>query len=200
MAGLGDAFDKDGFAKGMSKEAKNKILLEREIAKENQRIENEGLTNKLANLKSGSGSSAPFTSKQTKTQNIGGTVTLDKVFGVSEPGGIHLILGMVDPAGGSNTNLFTVLSKHTCNLSLLWACNRRSIPAKVRVGFDVGGGGTNLPGDSDWIYYDLELPAKHTLSLDAATGLWLGKDDDVVVRTDVSGVSFGASGSLYANA
>ncbi len=152
----------------------------------------------LANLREGVGSSKPFVSQQTKTQNIGGTVTLDKVYGVSEPGGIHLILGTSNPSGGTNTNLFTVLAAHTCNLSLLWACNRRSIPAKIRVGLDTAGNGTNSPSDAEWVYYELELPAHHTLTLDAATGLWLAETDDVVVRTDISGVSFGASGSLYA--
>ena len=161
---------------------------------------NKDLGGELANTKSGPGSSSPFNMRPTKTQTIGGTVALDKIYGNSSPGGIHKILGMSNPSGGTNTNLFTVLSKHTCNISVLWACNRRSIMARVRVGLDVGGGGTNLPGDSDWIYYDLELPGNHTLTLDAATGLWLAKDDDVVVRTDVGGVSFGASGRLYGNA
>ncbi|KKL14082.1 hypothetical protein LCGC14_2519350, partial [marine sediment metagenome] len=98
----------------------------------------------------------------------------------------------------ANTNLFTVLSKHTAQITVLWVANRRLIPAKIRVGFDVAGGGTNIVPDEAWLYHQVEIPAESTLVLDAARGFWLGAADDVVIRTDISGVSFGASGILYA--
>lgn len=175
-----------------------KNQLEQEIAEEGQRIKNEDLPNKLTNLKSGNTAAAPFQSIQTKTQNIGGTVALDKLYGVSEPGGIHQILGVSAPTSSTDTNLFTVLGKHTARVSVLWVANRRTIKAKVRVGFDVAGGGTNIVPDAAWLYYDVPIPGNSTLVLDAATGLWLGASDDIVVRTDVGGVSFGASGAQYA--
>ena len=129
---------------------------------------------------------------------IGGSVALDKLYGRTEPGGIHQILGTSAPSSSANTNLFTVLATHTCRVSVLWVANRRLIKAKVRVGFDIAGAGTNVVPDAAWLYYNVEVPAESTLVLDAATGLWLGAADDVVVRTDISGVSFGASGSEYA--
>ncbi len=144
------------------------------------------------------GARTPFKMADSKAIEIGGTVALDKLYGKSEPGGIHQILGVSAPGGGANTNLFTVLAKHTCRVSVLWVANRRLVSAKVRVGFDVAGGGTNIVPDEAWLYYNVEVPGESTLVLDAATGLWLGATDDVVVYTDVSGVSFGASGSQYA--
>ena len=191
-----EGFDKDNILKSLSSEQKKKILLQREITEENQRIENEGLADKLKNLKDGT--SAPFKMNQTKAQTIGGTVALERVYGVSEPGGIQKILGVANPVSNSQANLFTVLGKHTCQISVLWVANRRLIPAKIRVGFDVAGGGTNIVPDAAWLYYQVEVPAESTLVLDAATGFWLGAADDVVVQTDVSGVSFGASGAMYA--
>ena len=175
---------------------KNRLL--GEIKAQKLQLENESLADKLANLKGESGTASPFTMASGKTQSIGGSVSLDRLYGTTEPGGIHGLLGVSSPSGGTNTNLFTVLSKHTCNISVLWVANRRLISAKVRVGFDVGGGGTNIVPDGAWLYHNVEVPGESTLVLDAATGLWLAKDDDVVVRTDVSGVSFGASGILYA--
>ena len=159
---------------------------------------NETVPGQLANVSRGAGSSSPFNSAPTKTQHIGGTVTLDKLYGKSEPGGIHAILGVSAPPGGTDTNLFTVLQKHTARVSVLWVANRRAIKANIRVGFDVGGGGTNIVPDAAWLYFEVPIPGNSTLVLDAATGLWLGAGDDIVVRTDVSGVSFGASGSQYA--
>ena len=156
------------------------------------------MTDQLANLKAGGAAAQPFQSAQTKSQTIGGTVSLDKIYGVSEPGGIHQILGVSSPSGSTNTNLFTVLTAHTCQVTVLWVANRRLIKAKIRIGFDVAGAGTNVVPDAAWLYYQVEVPAESTLVLDAARGLWLGASDDVVVRTDVSGVSFGASGILYA--
>ncbi len=191
-----EGFDKDNILKSLSSEQKKKILLQREITEENQRIENEGLADKLKNLKDGT--SAPFKMNQTKAQTIGGTVALERVYGVAEPGGIQKILGVANPVSNSQANLFTVLGKHTCQISVLWVANRRLIPAKIRVGFDVAGGGTNIVPDAAWLYYQVEVPAESTLVLDAATGFWLGAADDVVVQTDVSGVSFGASGAMYA--
>lgn len=192
------SFGNSGFEKNLPEGFKKKLQLEKEAAEENQRIQNEGLTDQLANLKSGGASTQPFKIAQTKTQNIGGTISLDKIYGKSEPGGIHLILGMTAPVGGTNTNLFTVLSKHTAQITVLWVANRRLIPAKIRVGFDVAGSGTNVVIDAAWLYFQVEVPAESTLVLDAARGFWLGAADDVVVRTDISGVSFGASGILYA--
>ena len=140
-----------------------------------------------------------FKVPQTNAMKIGGTVALDRLYGKSEPGGIHQILGVVSPGGGATkVNLFTVLGKHTARMSVLWVANRRLIPAKIRVGFDVAGGGTNIVPDAAWLYYNVEVPAESTLVLDAATGFWLGAADDVVVYTDISGVSFGASGVEYA--
>ena len=176
----------------------NKAQAEDDLKKEAERIRNESLPDRLANLKGTPGRSAPFKLEETKTQSIGGTVTLDKVYGVSEPGGIHQILGVSSPNGGTDTNLFTVLAAHTCQVSVLWVANRRSIEAKIRVGFDIAGAGTNTVPDAAWLYFEVPIPGHSTLVLDAATGLWLGASDDVVVRTDVGGVSFGASGSLYA--
>ena len=190
--------DGKGFDANLPEGFKKKLQLEKEIAAENQRIQNEGLADKLANLKSGGTSAQPFKSIQTKTQNIGGTVSLDKLYGKSEPGGIHQILGVSAPVSNANTNLFTVLSKHTAQITVLWVANRRLIPAKIRVGFDVAGGGTNIVPDEAWLYHQVEIPAESTLVLDAARGFWLGAADDVVIRTDISGVSFGASGILYA--
>ncbi len=146
------------------------------------------------------GARAPFKMAESKAIEIGGTVALDKLYGKSEPGGIHKILGVNSPSGGADTNLFTVLAAHTCRVSVLWAANRRLVKAKVRIGFDVGGNGTNTVPDAAWLYYNVEVPGESTLVLDAATGLWLGALDDVVVRTDLSGVSFGASGSEYVTA
>ena len=152
----------------------------------------------LANLREGVGSAQPFASKPTKTQHISGTVTLDKVYGVVEPGGIHRIMGTSNPAAGVNTNLFTVLGSHTARISMLWVANRRKILAKIKVGFDLAGDGTNTVPDDAWLYYNVEVPGESTLVLDAATGLWLAETDDVVICTDVGGVSFGASGAEYA--
>ncbi len=188
----------NGFEKNLPEGFKKKLQLEKEIAAENQRIQNEGLADKLANLKSGGTSAQPFKSIQTKTQSIGGTVSLDKLYGKSEPGGIHRILGVSAPVSNANTNLFTVLAKHTAQITVLWVANRRLIPAKIRVGFDVAGGGTNIVPNAAWLYHQVEVPAESTLVLDAARGFWLGAADDVVIRTDISGVSFGASGILYA--
>ena len=134
----------NGFEKNLPEGFKKKLQLEKEIAVENQRIQNEGLADTLANLKSGGVSAQPFKSIQTKTQNIGGTVSLDKLYGKSEPGGIHQILGVSAPLGGEDTNLFTVLAKHTSQIAVLWVANRRLIHARIRIGFDVAGGGTNI--------------------------------------------------------
>jgi len=146
----------------------------------------------------GDSSGDGFTMPQTNAMKIGGTVALDRLYGKSEPGGIHQILGTSNPGAGVNTNLFTVLGKHTARMSVLWAANRRLIKAKIRVGFDIAGGNTNIVPNDAWLYYNVEVPAESTLVLDAATGFWLGAADDVVVRTDISGVSFGASGVEYA--
>lgn len=161
-------------------------------------VNDENMPGKLANVRSVGSSSFESTGAASGATKIGGTVALDKLYGKSEPGGIHQILGLVAPVSGTDTNLFTVLGKHTARVSVLWACNRRLIDAKIRVGFDVAGGGTDIVPDAGWLYYDVRLPAESTLVLDAATGLWLGAADDVVVRSDVGGVSFGASGSEYA--
>lgn len=186
-----------GFVEGLPESHKRRMQLEQEVIEEKQRIQDEGLAHKLANLKEDVGSSSPFKTAPTKTQTIGGTVALDKLYGKSEPGGIHQILGVAAPVSGTDTNLFTVLAKHTSQITVLWVANRRLIPAKIRVGFDVAGDGTNVVPDAAWLYYQVEVPAESTLVLDAARGFWLGATDDVVVRTDVSGVSFGASGILY---
>ena len=146
------------------------------------------------------GARAPFKMAESKAIEIGGTVALDKLYGKTEPGGIHQILGTSAPSSGSDTNLFTVLAAHTCRVSVLWVANRRLVKAKIRVGFDIAGNGTNTVPDAAWLYYNVEVPAESTLVLDAATGLWLGALDDVVVRTDIGGVSFGASGSEYVTA
>jgi hypothetical protein len=183
---------------GPNQDEAMRAAFEKLFAEREERASSEEFPARLTNVREGGGGSTPFKIAQTKTMGIGGTVTLDKVYGVSEPGGIHKILGTAFPTGSTNTNLFTVLAAHTAQVSLLWACNQRLVTAKIRVGLDVSGNGTNTPGDAEWIYYDLELPGNHTLTLDAATGLWLETKTDVVVRTDISGVSFGASGSLYA--
>ena len=191
------SFDGGSFTKNLPEGFEKKLQLEKEVEEENRRRQNEGLTDQLANLKSGGAAARPFETAQTTTQ-ISGAVTLDKLYGKSEPGGIHRILGVSAPIGGVDTNLFTVLAEHTSQITVLWVANRRLIPAKIRVGFDVAGDGTNIVPDAAWLYYQVEVPAESTLVLDAASGFWLGATDDVVVRTDLSGVSFGASGILYA--
>ncbi len=188
----------DGILASATPERKREIRLQRQITEEESRIKNDDLALQLSNLKSGNTSAVPFAMSPTKTQNMGGTLALDKLYGRSEPGGIHQILGVSAPMGGANTNLFTVLAKHTATVAVLWVANRRLIPAKIRVGFDIAGGGTNIVPDAAWLYYQVEVPAESTLVLDAARGFWLGAADDVVVRTDIGGVSFGASGILYA--
>ncbi len=199
MGGFGDSFDSEGFLKSLPESEKNKIRLERQISEERRRIEGEDLAGQLEALKGRTGGgSGGFTMATGKSTQIGGTVALDKLYGKSEPGGIHQILGTAAPNSGTDTNLFTVLGKHTCRVSVLWVANRRLVKAKIRVGFDVAGGGTDIVPDDAWLYYNVEVPAESTLVLDAATGLWLGAADDVVVRTDIGGVSFGASGSEYA--
>ena len=175
--------------------------LERKMREANRQEDVVPLRGQLQNAQGeGAELPGPFRVAETKTMQIGGTVALDKLYGKTEPGGIHQILGVSSPTGSADTNLFTVLAAHTCRVSVLWVANRRLIKAKVRVGFDVGGNGTNTVPDAAWLYYNVEVPAESTLVLDAATGLWLGALDDVVVRTDISGVSFGASGSEYVTA
>ena len=159
---------------------------------------NQGLADLLAGGGSADQGRPGFNVSAGKSVQIGGSVALDKLYGKSEPGGIHQILGTSNPTGGVDTNLFTVLGKHTARVSVLWVANRRLVKAKIKVGFDVAGGNTNIVPDDAWLYYNVEVPGESTLVLDAATGLWLGARDDVVIRTDISGVSFGASGVEYA--
>ena len=135
------SFGAGGFNKNLPESFKRKLQLEKEVAEQNQRIQNESLPDQLVNLKSGGSSAQPFKTAQTKAMNIGGTVSLDKLYGKSEPGGIHRILGVSAPVSGTDTNLFTVLAVHTAQITVLWVANRRLIPAKIRVGFDVAGGG-----------------------------------------------------------
>ena len=190
-----------GGSQAESEQGQQRFHLKKAIQAEEERIKQETMAQELDALKGQSGGgkgTGGFAMAPGKGTAIGGSVALDQLYGKSEPGGIHRILGTSAPIGGTDTNLFTVLTNHTCRMSVLWVTNRRLIPAKIRVGFDIAGGGTDIVPDAAWLYYQAKVPAESTLVLDAATGFWLGAADDVVVRTDLSGVSFGASGVFYA--
>lgn len=191
----GGGFAKRATSKGQE-QAEQKFHIQELIRQEKEKQNLAGLGRELQASKGGG--DRGFVAAPGKSVQIGGSVALDKLYGKSEPGGIHQILGTANPVGGVDTNLFTVLAKHTARVSVLWAANRRLIDVKVRIGFDLAGGGTNIVPDDAWIYHNVRIPAESTLVLDAATGLWLAAADDVVVRSDLSGVSFGASGALYA--
>lgn len=106
------------------------------------------------------------------------------------------ILGTAAPSADTNTNIYTVPAATTAKLGKLWAVNRGTAPAKVRIGIDVGGNGTDAPSTAEWVYYDLKLKGNTTLTLDGE--FWLAALDDLVAYTDVATVAFGASGVEYA--
>ena len=70
---------------------------------------NEDLSAQLDNVKNKTSGGQPFSMAPGKSSQIGGSIALDKLYGKSEPGGIHQILGTSAPSSGTDTNLFTVL-------------------------------------------------------------------------------------------
>lgn len=101
-----------------------------------------------------------------------------------------------DPAATTNTNLYTVPGTSQLRLASLSACNRSAAAVTIRVGFDVAGGGTNTPNDSEWLYYDFIIDANSTHLLDVAIGMVISQNTDVVVYASASDMSFILTGEL----
>ena len=110
----------------------------------------------------------------------------------------HKILGTANPSAATNTNLFTVTLSSYVQLVSLTAANRSANPVTIRIGIDVGGNGTDTPGDGEWLYYDLSVEGNATLLLDVTQGMWLGTQDDLVVYATTQDIAFVASGIEYA--
>lgn len=109
------------------------------------------------------------------------------------------ILGTADPAATTNTNLYTVPAATSTLVTMLSAANRSAItPVAIRIGIDVGGGGTNTPGTSEWIYFDFSVAANTTEFLIPPGGLWLSSTDDLVVFAGTQNIAFVATGIEYA--
>lgn len=90
-----------------------------------------------------------------------------------------------------DVSLYTVPSLKRAVLSVS-LCNRTNGPIKVRMGLAASA----APEDSDWIEYDVAVPANGVLE---RTGLALGAGQSVFVRADVAGLSAVAFGIEEAN-
>jgi hypothetical protein len=102
------------------------------------------------------------------------------------------ILGTSDPAATTNTNLYTAPASTNTKITKLFAVNRGSTAITIRIGFDVGGAGTNAPSDAEWIVYDLTLDSSQSLCIDGP--IWITATDDVVVYASASDASFVLTG------
>lgn len=63
-------------------------------------------------------------------------------------------------------------------------CNRNPVPAIVRV--SISGSNASTPNDSDYIEYDISIPANGVLE---RTGLVIDNQHKIMVRAESSGVS-----------
>lgn len=106
--------------------------------------------------------------------------------------GTSKILGVSDPAATTNTNLYTVPASKSATIDKFWAVNRGTATITIRVGFDIGGAGTNAPGDAEWLFYDFPLEPNQTLI--EPGNILMATTDDFVVYTDISDASFGITG------
>ena len=100
------------------------------------------------------------------------------------------ILGQAAPGATSETDLYTVPADTEAAVSSVYACNRSTGSAKVRVSVSADGGAT---ANKDYLYYDVEIPANDTFV--ATVGLSLDAADVIRVYTDVNTVSFSAYGA-----
>lgn len=108
------------------------------------------------------------------------------------------ILGTANPAATTNTNLYTPASGISAEITLLQVTNRSGSSQTFRVGIDVGGNGTDTPGDGEWLYYDTTIQANASLTLDVARGLRIAALDDIVVYAGAQQLAFVLSGIEYA--
>lgn len=111
-------------------------------------------------------------------------------------GAVGKLLGTSAPSAGSNQILYAVPATTTTNITMLTVCNRLSQEVKVRLALLSGGGSS--PADSEYVYFDVKVQPNSTVLLDAAMGMWLAAATTVVVRTNITGVSFVASGIEHA--
>jgi len=91
------------------------------------------------------------------------------------------ILGTADLALTTNTALYTVPAD-TFTIANLNVCNRNTTAVIVRVALSA----TDTPGNSEWIEYDVTIPANGVLE---RTGLALDSTKNIVVYSDTTGVS-----------
>jgi hypothetical protein len=91
------------------------------------------------------------------------------------------ILGTADLAATTNTALY-VVPADTFTVANLTMCNRNSTAVTVRVALSA----TGTPADSEYIEYDVEIPAKGVLE---RTGLVLDATKNIVVYSSATGVN-----------
>lgn len=91
------------------------------------------------------------------------------------------ILGTADLALTTNTALY-VVPADTFTVANLTLCNRGATTVTVRVALSA----TGTPSNSEYIEYDVEIPAKGVLE---RTGLVLDATKNIVVYASATGVS-----------
>jgi hypothetical protein len=96
------------------------------------------------------------------------------------------ILGTADLALTTNTALYTVPA-NTFTVVNITVCNRNNTAVTVRVALSA----TGTPSNSEWIEFDVEIPAKGVLE---RTGLVLDATKNIVVYSDTTGVNAVAYG------
>lgn len=96
------------------------------------------------------------------------------------------ILGTADLALTTNTTLYTVPAD-TFTVVNLTLCNRTSAATTIRVALSA----TDTPSNSEWIEFDVSLPAKGVLE---RTGLVLDATKRIVVYSASTGVNAVAYG------
>lgn len=102
------------------------------------------------------------------------------------------ILGKSKPSATTYTVLYSTPNTATgaAVVSTLSACNQSLATVSIRVA--LCNTGVTTPAGADFVYYDLEIPAKQTFA--ATLGWTLGQDQRIVVYAATADVSFVATG------
>ena len=93
------------------------------------------------------------------------------------------ILGQSAPSATTEATLYTVPASTETVISSIFACNRGSSAASVRISVSAAGGAT---ANADYLYYDLLIPPNDTFV--ATVGITLEATD--VMRVYASNANF----------